>query len=256
MKPFLLSAAFIGLTAMVHEASATAIAGPVRNTAIVFSTPWFGSAKGIENDFVTSPAGIVFGQSSYTVTTTKTTIGDASLDFSQTISDRSASIWGIAIANSDGYAFGTYGLSVTLTLTNLSGIDFDFLVFRTDYSAFNPGGPAVGAKVDNVNTEFARFSSSQSGQGISDSHSCDTRSPGGSYFNFIPPLGAECGVSSPDSSLGDFTLLDFDNGETLTKTFNLSLLLEVSSVPEPATLALVGAGLMALGYTRRRRLIS
>lgn len=232
------------------SANATAIAGTVRNTFSVFGI-WFGSVNG---EFVSNLTGIDVSLGSYSTTTTKTVVGNAAVDFTDTVTERGATIRGTAQADPDGYAIGNHSLNITLNFTNLSGIDYDFISFKTDFSAFNPGGPSIGAKVDNTNLEFARFSSSQSmGNGIGDSHFCDTRVPFFSY-QLVPPSGAQCGVGSPDSSQGQLTIFDFDNGSTASRTFTLSLLLEVSSVPEPATIAIFGAGLALLGLQRRNRI--
>lgn len=245
-----LGLAFVLLGCMAAEnANATAIAGSITNTFTVLPAPAVGSIDGV---FVSNPSGIVLGIDSSTVSTSISVFDSASINFSEEFSGTGATLRGSAVANPGGHASGTKILVVTLFFTNLSGFDFDSVVFLTDFSAFNPGGSQVGAKVDDINLEFARFTSSQSGPGIGDSHSCDTRMPGGSYFQFVPPNGVECGVTSPDSSQGDFTLLNFDNGETLRQTFTLSLDLEVNSaLPEPATIAMLIAGLLGLAGLKR-----
>lgn len=231
----------IWMMAAVSPANATAVAGPIRNTAVVF--PWFGIVDGI----LVSPQGIAIKLDSYTSTTTKTVSGNASMDFSDEISGLRGMIRGTAIASSNGHAVGTHTLSLTYSFTNESGQDFDSVWFQTDYSAFNPGGPEIGAKVDNTTLEFARFTSSQSGEGIGDFHTCDTRDPGSANGT----NDASCGVGSPDSSTGEFGFNDFDNGETFTMNYTLALTLEVSSVPEPATLSMFIAGLLVLGRLKR-----
>jgi hypothetical protein len=77
--------------------------------------------------------------------------------------------------------------SVTdVTIIDPSGAPISF---RSDFSAFNPGGPEIGARVDHPHFEFAQFSSSVSGPGVGDFHGCAT--------SIATP---SCGVVGPDSS--------------------------------------------------------
>jgi hypothetical protein len=222
----------------------------------------FGVADGVFIGGPFSPiTGIDIAVDSQIATVTKTETGNAAVNFAAPSfaasgGRGSASIAGSAIANPDGHALGTIVFEITFAFTNLTGVDLDFLAIVTDFSAFNPGGPGIGARVDNSLLEFARFSSSQSGGRIGDSHQCDTRAPGPGGFTFpTTSPAAACGVNSPDSSQGEFGFSDLDQNETVTETFILRLTLEAQSISEPAALALFGAalaGLAAFGTYKRR----
>jgi hypothetical protein len=227
----------IGMAA--QDASATAIASVERS---IFS-------------IATTIDGIILSVESQADSVTKTELGNATVTFTGPIvtiapdgTKLSAQIGGTAIANPDGYAFGAETFHVTVAITNLTGGDLDLVRVGTSFGPFNPGGPSVGARVDDSTLEFARFLSSQSSdRGIGGSSAqCDTRIPDPQFPS--PPPSAECGVISPDTSEFFFTILDLAQNETVTEAFTLSLTLEASStsVPEPSTLALLGAGLMSI----------
>ena len=253
-----------------QEASATAIASDFKNGFTL--RPAYG--RGDDGTLYGTPSsssrldGIVMTVQSHTSTITKTESGNASVTFIEPsfsedpLNTFSTWIGGQAIAQTGGYAFGTYTLFLTLAFTNLTGHDLDFLSMFVEYSGYWPGAGSIGAKVDNSEFEFARYSAQQSGPGIGDSPGCDTRTAApqgnfnGSAYTFSGPPSIHCGVNAPDTSFGlplSGTLFDFDNGATKTMTFTLSLLLEASSIPEPATLALFGVGLFGLAALRRRQ---
>ena len=117
---------------------------------------------------------------------------------------------------------------------------FDFI---TNFSAFNPGGPSIGAQVDDPLHEFAGFSSLVSGPGVYDSHACTTDAS-----------HASCGVMSPDSSQYEFGFT-LAPGQTYTATYLIDIESTVQSVPEPTSLVLLAGSLLGLGLLRRRRAV-
>lgn len=242
----------IGLLAQSSNASAMAIATVERNTVRLL----LGDTYGIVDGNIISQPAVSVSVASYGGTPTKTETGDAAVNFSSGLygpetGSVGAFIGGSAIAK-DGYAFGTYTFDVTFAITNLSGIDLDHFVIWADYSSFNPGGSQIGARVDDTATEFARFSSFQASEPVADSHQCDTRGDMPNYSALIPPSGVECGVMSPDSSLSEIGFDDFDQNETLYRSFTLTLILEAKSVPEPGTLVLFAGALLGIAGYRLR----
>lgn len=235
----------IGMAA--QDASATAIASVDRSTFFI----------------ATTIDGIILSVDSQADSVTKTELGNATVTFTGPIvtiapdgTSLSAQIGGTAIANPSGYALGERTFEVTVAITNLTGSDLDLVRVGTSFGPFNPGGPTnIGARVDDSTVEFARFFSSitgtalseQSGMPIGSLNQCDTRNP----FDLFPspPPSAVCGIPSPDTSEFIFRISDLDQNETVTETFTFSMVLEASSsfdIPEPSTLALLGAGLMSI----------
>jgi hypothetical protein len=264
MKPVrsatLLAAVALSLGLSVNNANATATASVQVDRVSLLALS--GSSEGVT---IGSPAAPIIGIDitiqSKIESPTETEIGNAAVSLNSSSSasggTASAAIGGTAVANSSGYALGALVLEITFNFTNQTGFDLDFLTVRTDFSAFNPGGPAIGARVDDIAREFARFASSVSGPGAGDSHQCDTRLPAGPGNTVFPqpPPAAACGVASPDSSQGEFVIADFDQGETVSQTYVLQLTVEAQSIAEPGTVALFGAALLALAAYRplRRR---
>jgi hypothetical protein len=127
--------------------------------------------------------------------------------------------------------------SVTdVTIIDPSGAPISF---RSDFSAFNPGGPEIGARVDHPHFEFAQFSSSVSGPGVGDFHGCAT--------SIATP---SCGVVGPDSSSIFF---EIDQSQVLE--YDISIFVQVIVTPEPSTMPLVASAFaILLGITKRQRI--
>ena len=163
------------------------------------------------------------------------------------------------LASNDSAAIEDFsaGLISGFTVTNSTDTAYH-MTFFTDFSSFNPGGPAIGASVTDPLAEYASFSSTISGPSAFDMHGCDTRLypgfPTGGYFS---PYA--CGVPSPDSSLG---LIGFDIAphDTVGFYYTISIGAELKGVPEPAPIAIFAAGLAGLALLRifafRKRITS
>jgi hypothetical protein len=163
-------------------------------------------------------------------------------------------------AQNSSAAVNNYSVSsnFALTLTNTTQETFpgDF-VFYGGVSAFNPGGPEIGASVDDPSHEYALFSSkAELVNRLADEHSCDTRnypgypdySDGGYYFS---PFA--CGVRSLDETEFELDLGPLGPGETLTANFEILITAQLKSVPTPGTLPLFATGLGGLVLLRWRR---
>lgn len=155
-----------------------------------------------------------------------------------------------ADADRGGYASGTYELGVSVHVTNRTGRDLSGLALDILFSAFAPFG-STGAQVDLHPSEYALFSSSQSGDSIGDTHACDTRGDEGIY-GWVPAPGRACGVMSPDYSESS-VWLDIGAGQTASLGYTLSITVEAFSVIEPASLALFAPSVLGLAALRRRR---
>ena len=151
-------------------------------------------------------------------------------------------------------AAGVHNFSVTansgFSLTNTTQENFPgYFVFDTDFSAFNPGGPEIGASVTDPNSEYAIFNSSVSGPGVYDNQGCDTRNyPSDSENNFSPYA---CGVPSPDGSSSNAYLGPLGPGETISVDYTISISAQLKSVPEPISLSIFAAGLIGMLYSAR-----
>jgi hypothetical protein len=147
-----------------------------------------------------------------------------------------------------------------LVVTNNVGAQLaGWLVFNTDFSAFNPGGPEIGIGVDDPLTQSASFSSSVSGPGVGDYHSCTTTDPvgyNGGGYNFAP---GKCGVSSPDSSQDQFGIsldeLGVAGSEPVQYIMNIAADFSIppANVPEPPSIAIIAAPILLLCFEMRRR---
>jgi hypothetical protein len=130
-----------------------------------------------------------------------------------------------------------------LILTNNSNVDYGGMaVLYASYSAFNPGGPAIGASVSNPTTESAGFSSAVTfGSKVLDFHSCQT--------SVATPA---CGVGSPDdNTILIFLAIPTPGNTSSTDQFSLNISAQLTTVPEPAGTFLGGAMLVAGVRSRR-----
>jgi hypothetical protein len=237
---------------VAHEASATAIASVQENTFSV--RPYYFSVDGvITGGSPIPPEGITVRSLSPRILSFTQVTGNASVDVNADVGAGPTpnfvfgTIEGTATADSDGYAYLEYMLAAALSITNDTGFDIDYFVMRTVFSAFNPGGPGIGAIVDDASREFARIESGQSGPGIGDHHACDTRlPPSGSNQTYPQPTpGNACGVFSPDSSESEFVIADFASGEEEIGIYTLTFALEEESIAEPSVVAVLVAGLVS-----------
>ncbi|GAA0544681.1 hypothetical protein GCM10008941_25750 [Rhizomicrobium palustre] len=143
----------------------------------------------------------------------------------------------------------------SLVLVNNGPRNFDGrFVFATSYSAFNPGGPNVGASVDHGGREYASFFSVVRGPALFDLQGCNMSSG-------IPTPTVRqrmsCGVSSPDASESEFSLGPLAANAEAAADFQIYISLDAQGekqngdpVPEAPTLAVFLVGLAAL---RRRQ---
>lgn len=142
-----------------------------------------------------------------------------------------------------------------LVVTNTSGTSFDgWLAIATSFTAFNPGGPAAGLRIDDPTTQAARFHSGVSGAGVGDWHECSIGYLGQSGTVFSPTA---CGVAAPDFSIGEFGLdLVLGPYESLRLPYLITIAADfvlsapANAVPEPASGLLVLAGLGVLVFRR------
>ncbi|MGZ6187042.1 MAG: PEP-CTERM sorting domain-containing protein [Candidatus Binataceae bacterium] len=150
------------------------------------------------------------------------------------------------------------GIVLTNTTTDYVG---GYVYLATGFSAFNPGGPGVGLSIDDPLTQGARFTSSVGGAGVGDFHSCSIGVYGQSGSVFSPTT---CGVSSPDSSQSHayFDVSTLAPGSSLNVPYSIMIDYDFtvspaeppadSGVPEPASAAVLLAGLVGLRLRKRR----
>lgn len=136
------------------------------------------------------------------------------------------------------------GFEVTNTTNQAFAPSQPFLV---QFSAFNPGGPAVGVSIDNPLTQAAGFTSSVSGPQARDLHSCSVGFLGQSGQVFSPTT---CGVINPDSSEG-LVYLDVAPGDSEKLAYSIDMAADFA-VPEASSVSILAIGLLALGAVGRR----
>jgi hypothetical protein len=140
-----------------------------------------------------------------------------------------------------------------LHITNTTDRTFiGYIVFTSDFSAFNPGGYNVGASIDVLGRERAAFESEVFGEGVHDMHQCDT--------DFIDPTDhttyispTQCGVNSPDESMGEAVLNYVDPFQEVILPYTINIRVEARGLPEPRTLNLFLASLPLIEFARRRK---
>lgn len=141
------------------------------------------------------------------------------------------------------------GLTLTNTTDHSAAGNANFSI---SFSAFNPGGPSVGISIDDPASQAASFSSSVSGPGASDSHTCSVGFGGRTGTVFSPEI---CGVSNPDSS-GDLFSIDLSSlapGQGEQLAYAMSITADFRAIPEPSSLVILMVGLGGFWFVARRR---
>jgi len=254
VKALVVGAALCGLASVgMTDARASAIAVVNSNS---FGLVLFGARTADGTGLMGAATGIQLAHTSTTQVIDEIEVGGGTVNFSVSGGGAGGTVSGSASAPWGGYAFGTLSATFNFTLTNTSANNYEGVTLVLNGRVFNAGGPGIGAQVDDLNYEFSRFSSGQSGGGFFTGAGCDTRAPGaGALVVMTPPTGIACGVQSPDSTVFFFQgVSPLVAGDQKTLSFTLSLLLEASSVPEPAALGLLLLGLAAalVGVKRGR----
>lgn len=140
------------------------------------------------------------------------------------------------------------------SLINTTDADIPgYFAFRTEFSAFNPGGPDIGASVDDPATQFASYFSEVSGPGVFDIHGCDTDGGGVDGINALRTANS-CGVVSPDFSEGSFDLgpLPAFGDDEVSYEIRIDVMAVPKQVPESFSLSIFGVGLLGVAAARRR----
>jgi len=158
----------------------------------------------------------------------------------------------------------TVTASTTLTSTAVGGVVItnttdhvinDWLSLRTNESAFNAGGPAIGLRIDDPATQGGRYASFIRGMGVGDRHNCSVGTFGYEGAVFSPTT---CGVNSPDSSSGAFSfdLSGLNPHEQIFLPYEVSIMADFvlsppAPVPAPGSLWLLLAGAACLFAVNR-----
>lgn len=161
----------------------------------------------------------------------------------------------------DTTATTTENLSVNansgIEITNNSSQTFaGSLLFLLNVGPFNPGGPEIGASVDNPLTEYASLTSSITGYGVAGSAygvatskvACNTTA--GTLS--LPP--DTCGLNSPDTSQ-EMVFLSLDSllpGQSEQISYTIDIEADFQ-VPEPSSLPILGMAVLLLALLRPRR---
>jgi hypothetical protein len=250
-KALILAVCLAGAPSIAH---ATAFAAVDLN---FFSLTPYRGEDAVGNFRALNPGEVWFSIENQTLTPTiitsgnanATAIGGASID--EDDNRLFASVSASALAFKTGYAFARADLAVRIAIHIADDSDLIALELLTDFSSFNPGGNPIGAQVDNLVLEFARFDSRQEGEGIGDFHSCDTRNLDPSDPFPAPPGGGACGVQSPDSSEG-FVSFSIPAERVIAFDYWIAAEVEASSVPEPQALAVLLMALASAALLGRR----
>lgn len=166
---------------------------------------------------------------------------------------------------------GYYGAQVSADIPAISALKFEFFGAEATYhNEFNFNGSEVfdhaGGKIiaSDLNSPLATFVAAFSGSGLlnfSFDYNDDFASivnganPNDSSHSVGPNFFASCAPTGPGTpATCDTIYLFLDDGANGPDDNHDDFLVRVSvDVPEPSTLALFGAGLLAVGYVNRRR---
>jgi hypothetical protein len=166
---------------------------------------------------------------------------------------------------------GYYGAQVSADIPGASALKFEFFGAEATYhNEFNFAGSELfdhaGGKIiaANLNAPLATFVTAFSGSGLLDfsfDYNNDFASvvnganPNDASHTVGPNFFASCAPSGPGNpATCDSIYLFLDDGANGPDDNHDDFLVRVSvDVPEPSTLALFGAGLLAAGFVRRRR---
>lgn len=160
---------------------------------------------------------------------------------------------GLSVVSDGAFKRSVLDVLGFLVLRNEGSVDYQGqFVFETSYSSFNPGGPEIGASVDDPVREFASFFTVVTGPGVFDLHGCAMSGSPGPHFAAVT-----CGVSVPDASSGEAVFGPLLAGQTISaryRTYIEVIAQGADPVPEPASATLLFAGLVTVASRRKARL--
>ncbi len=193
-----------------------------------------------------------------TISVQSTSSGNGIVSVSETANAKYISADVVASLDGYGESYVSEGVSLGVTITNVSSLPFSGALVSVDFSASRGSGASIDqASTDVGSTEAASFSSVLGGTGAGDFHTCSL-SPSAYEVS-----GAEesttggqnyCTVPSPDFDVWNFYVyLDPGESETLG-TYALSVSAQVAwtPVPEPASINLFVSSIVALTMLRCR----